>query len=204
MGNTIGGRHCIRYKNVQTGEGATRRVCAKYGEIGSDELEHSGAFGNLGRFVPTALKGSKDSLVGVGIGLAGVAALKFAVPRFLPANVLAMIPSPVLKALPTIGGAVAGTIAYGATRNKAYALGALGAGVTLNAWDLLSEQFPALGSLVTYSIPGYGGYGLLQPEASRQGAPGQYGSYAALIDDPRPGMSELAAMSLGNEEEAAP
>lgn len=203
MGNTIGGRHCIRYKNVQTGGGTARRVCAKYGEGDADSIEHS-AFGSFGKFVPSAFKGSGDALIGAAIGLGGVAALKVGVSKFLPASVSAMIPAPLFKALPALGGALAGAIAYAATKNKAYALGALGAGVALNAWDVLSEQFPALSDLVTYSIPGYGGYGMLQPEVMQRGQPGQYGGYAALIDDPRPGMSELAMMSLGNEEEAAP
>lgn len=201
MANTIGGRHCIRYKNVQTGEGSTRRVCAKYGDT-SENVEHS-AFGNLGRFVPKALTGSTDTLVGAGIGLAGVAGLKLLLGN-LPANITSVIPSPVYKALPAIGGALAGVISYSVSRNKGYALGALGAGVALNAWDLLSAQFPSLGSLTTYSIPGYGGYGMLQPERMGAGAPGLQGGYAALIDDPRPGMSDLAMMSMGADEESAP
>jgi hypothetical protein len=196
MANTIGGRHCIRYKNVQTG-GASRRVCAKYGDTGED-IEHSGMFGNLGKFVPKALTGSTDTLVGAGIGLAGVAGLKLLLGN-LP-SVAAMIPAPVVKALPVIGGALAGVVSYGVTRNKAYALGALGAGAALNAWDLLSDQFPALGSLTTYSIPGYG---MLQPERMGAGAPGLQG-YAALIDDPRPGMSDLAMMSMSGDEDAGP
>lgn len=201
MGN-IGGRRCIRYRTVETESGTTRR-CAKYGETdASDSGEHSGAFGNLGRFVPTALKGSTDTLVGAGIGLAGVAAVKFALSQ-LP-SVSAMVPDLVKKALPVIGGALGGVVAYSVTRNKSYALGALGAGVALNAWEVVSAQFPALAGYTTYAIPGYGGYGLLQAEADRRGAPGQYGSMAALIDDPRPGMGELAMMSMGSDEENAP
>lgn len=200
MANTIGGRHCIRYKNVQTG-GVSRRVCAKYGDTG-EEVEHSGMFGNLGRFVPRALTGSTDALVGAGIGLAGVAGLKLLLGN-IP-TLANLVPAPVYKALPVIGGALAGVVSYSVTRNKAYALGALGAGAALNAWDLLSAQFPALGTLTTYSIPGYGGYGMLQPERMGAGAAGQMGGYAALIDDPRPGMSDLAMMSMSSDEDAAP
>jgi hypothetical protein len=196
MANT--GRHCIRYKNVQTG-GVSRRVCAKYGDV-SEDVEHSGMFGDLGRFVPKALTGSTDALVGVGIGLAGVAGLKLLLGN-LPANVTNMIPSPVYKALPAIGGALAGVVSYSVSKNKSYALGALGAGVALNAWDLLSAQFPSLGVLTTYSIPGYGRYGMLQPEVDRAGGAGLQGGYAALIDDPRPGMGDLAMMSMSGGDE---
>lgn len=197
----IGERHCIRFKNVQTG-GASRRVCAKYGEVSEDSAEHSGMFGDLGKLIPKALGGSKDELIGVGIGLLGVAGVKLAAAQF--PDLISKVPAILLKGLPALGGALAGVVSYGVTRNKGYALGALGAGVALNAWDLLSSQFPSLGTLVTYSIPGYGGYGMLQPEVMQRGQPGQYGHYAALIDDPRPGMSELAAMSMGDEEDAAP
>lgn len=196
--SSIVGRRCVRFKNVQTGSGVSRR-CAKYGEDPTeDNVEHS-AFGSFGKYVPTALKGSTDTLIGAGIGLAGVAATKFALAN-LPA-VAGMLPGVVQKAVPAIGGALGAVASYAVTRNKSYALGAFGAGVALNAWELLKGQFPALSDLVTYNIPGYG---LLQPEAMQRGAPGQYGGYAALIDDPRPGMSELAMMSMDEEAEAAP
>lgn len=195
MGN-IGGRRCIRYRNVQTESGVSRR-CAKYGDdMDSDSGEHAGAFGNFGRFVPNAYKGGlKDVGLGVVAGAAGVAAVRLALAN-LP-GLSAMVPDVLKRALPTIGGALGGVVVYSMTRNKTQALVALGSGAMLNAWDLISTQFPALGTLTTYNIPGYG---LLQPEYDRPGGAG----LQALIDDPRPGMSELAAMSMGNDEENAP
>lgn len=188
----IVGRRCVRYKDVRTGNGVARR-CAEYGT--SEEIDHSMSFG---RYVPRALTGSMPYVIGAVGGLAGGTVLRWV--SNMPA-VSGMIPDVARKVTPALGGALAGMALYAITKNKAHAVGAVSAGVAINVWDVLKGQFPALGELVTYSIPGYGYYGMLQREAGGGGAPGQYG---ALIDDPRPGMAELAAMSMTADEEAAP
>lgn len=135
---------------------------------------------------------SKDVGIGVVLGLAGVAAGKYAAKTFVPPA--ATDPAPVAGALPNTmsewaallapvaGGAVVGAAALilekKSTAGKGHMVGAVLAGVTVTAMELLASQLPAyfagsvqvdLGVLVRDQMAqmgilmpdGMSGYGLL-------------------------------------------
>lgn len=187
MNKSNGGRRCAAMKNVKTANGTVRR-CTRFVSGESMDVEHRGyGFADLGNLLNWNTSGS-DLAIGVGAGLVGAGALKWAF-----ANVPALaqhVPAPVQKAAPALGGAVAAGVLYGVFKNRGQALGAVAAGATLQGWDLLKSQFTALAD------PYYVNMGALINE------PAQLAAYGALIDDPRPGMADLAASDLGGDDDA--
>lgn len=107
-----------------------------------------------------------------------------------------------------LAGIVIGGVWYAIDKNKsrgsAIALGSIASGVLLSGWNKAStEQWagkPYFGAMQTYRFPSYTGYGLLQNDG-RRALPG----YSALIDDAQyadvPGLADLAAVSMGDEED---
>ncbi len=190
------GRRCVAMKDVKSATGTVRR-CARF-EADDDGIEHRGgfaAFSNIGNWNVNAM----DVGAGLIVGGLGAGAAKYAFNNF---PVLQGLPDIVKKGVPLLGGLAAGAIAFyaqkGSPQAKGHFLGATAMGAVVTTWDALKNQFPALADPVVYN---FGGYGILTPDGR---VPGQLSAYNAVINDPRPGMADLAAQTLGMVDDDAP
>lgn len=186
-------RKCIQFKNTESG-----LRCARYEE--SDDLAHAAGFGF--KDITSAIKAplrwegkGLDVLLGAVAGLFGGVAAKWVLSKVGDKIPVSIMPY-VAQAQPLIGGALAATALYygqkKSARAKAHAVGALAIGTALTAWDLLRKHFPQLNGVVL--LPEYQGYGLLQEDYAR-------GMGGLIVDEPRAGMAELAAMSMADDED---
>ena len=207
--STESGRVCVASKQVRTASGGTARRCARFSDSGEVHADHyRGGFADIGNLTKWNVSGA-DLLLGAGIGLAGVAAAKYVTKLDAVSGMVAKLPEPVQKLLPLAGGLAAGGIAYVAGkkdmgRARGHFLGAtvLSAGVT--AWDMLRASAPTqLGDPVVLTYGGYNGsgYGMVTTDVPMPALQGFNGGYGAVIDDPRPGMAELAAISMAPEDD---
>lgn len=155
---------------------------------------------------------TNDVLSGAAFGFAGTLLLKGLGNKLLAGKV----PDAILKGSPLMGGLITGGILYALTRktNKSKAdaqlFGALTAGASVQAWDVLKTSFPeGLGDVVSLNIGNYrrGGYGsVIVDEKTPDIGPGgaAYAGYNGLIVDEGSrsmgNLGQLAAMSMGDGE----
>jgi len=149
---------------------------------------------SVGKLLKSA--GGTEMLVGVGIGLAGSAVARMAYVQFGD-----MLPAPVKdivgRVLPLIGGAAAGAGAYAVRKKTDNLTGAVVAGIALTAWDFLQEKFTKLAGVV--SLPMYDGYRGYNGVLVQDNSGGMMNGL--VVDEPRPGMAGLAAMSMGDSDD---
>src|SRR5258706_4175172 len=123
-----------------------------------------------------------DVLVGAAVGLGGTLLLKGFGNKMLAGTA----PDWLLKGSPMVGGALAGGAMYflGKKKNMAKAnghlFGALAAGASVQAWDVLKTSFPeGLGDVVSLKLGRYGNrygkYGVFVDEKTPSVGPGGYG-----------------------------
>ena len=142
---------------------------------------------------------STDVLVGAVAGLAGSGALKLAISKL---NVT--LPDFVTKFWPLIASTAVGGILFAVqkdsnpNRGKGHMVGAIGAGVSLTAWDMLKAQLPEyFGEVVSLNLGRYRGMGgLLVNDPKHLGG--------LLVNDPKTlsdyNLGQLAGASLGDGE----
>jgi hypothetical protein len=179
--------------------GKTR--CARYSESADSKhamvsLPGLGEFGVLNYSV-----NSTDVLVGAVAGLAGSGAFKMAV------NKLGItLPEFVTKFWPLVGSAATGAVLYAAqrkknpSRGKGHLVGAIGAGVSLTAWDMMKAQMPEyFGDMVSLPYGRFNRYnGMLVNEPA-------YRMNGMLVNDPQralsdANLSQLANLSMGDSD----
>lgn len=109
------------------------------------------------------LKSNSGAIVSAALGVAGIGAVKFALNSIKLGGVplASKIPAQLAKFTPLLASVVVfgGTLMATGGKNKkatSFAVGALTAGVTLTAYDLLKDTFPAMNDLYTYNLPGMG------------------------------------------------
>lgn len=150
---------------------------------------------------------STDVALGAGLGLLGTLVLKGAGNKYLT-----FLPDAVRKGSPLIGGALTGAAAWywqkstAPSRANAYLAGAVLAGASIQAWDILKTQFPGgLGDVVSLRFNG-NRYGVFIDERTPSVGPGGASMGGLLIDEPGRSMSDynlgqLAQMSMGDDDE---
>lgn len=159
--------------------------------------------GFLGRNV-----NSTDVAIGAGIGLLGTLVLKGAGNKYL-----SFLPAPLLKGSPLLGSALSGGLAYmwqrrtAPTRADAYLAGAVLAGASVQAWDILKTQFPSgLGDVVSLRFNG-NRYGVFIDERTPAVGPGGASYNGVIVDEPNSrsmsdyNLGQLAQLSMGNDDE---
>lgn len=160
--------------------------------------------GSLNKSVNTT-----DVLIGAAIGLGGTLALKGFGNKLLAGKV----PDFILKGSPLVGGIISGGAAYylSAKKNKAKAnahlFGALIAGASVQAWDVLKTSFPeGLGDVVSLKLGRYGNqgrYGVFVNERTPAVGPGGASLNGLIVNEGRgsdANLSQLAAMSMSDSE----
>lgn len=152
-----------------------------------------------------------DVLIGAALGLGGTLALKGLGNKLLAGKV----PDFILKGSPLVGGVITGGAAYflGAKKNKAKAnahlFGALIAGASVQAWDVLKTSFPeGLGDVVSLKLGRYGNhgrYGVFVNERTPAVGPGGASLGGLIVNEggrslSDANLSQLAAMSMNDSE----
>lgn len=142
---------------------------------------------------------SMDVAVGAGAGLAGIAAVKFAVNKFAPGK----LPALVLRALPFLSGAATAGVLYATGKRgghgKGRAIGALMAGVAINAWDEIRANVPELADLVSLNLNGMRGLrsyrGMIVDNPNRGAMNGM------IVNNPNGRLNALHAISMRPDDE---
>lgn len=149
---------------------------------------------------------STDILTGAGAGLAGAAALKYALSKL---NLSASLPAIALKIVPLVGSAIAGSALYflqkksNGSRATAHLVGALTAGAAVNAWSALKEAVTELNDIVELRYNGnYNGMIVNDPRYAMNGmivndATPRLNGYAD-----RANLGDLAALSMTEDDDA--
>lgn len=150
-----------------------------------------------------------DVLLGAALGLGGTLVMKGLGNKLLAGKA----PDWLLKGSPLVGGIAVGGLLYALEGKKnrpkanAHLFGAVLAGASVQAWDVLKTQFPeGLGDVVSLKFSGYGRGGrygsVIVDERTPSVGPGG-ASYAGLIVD-EPGRSlsdgnlaQLAQVDMG-------
>jgi len=145
-----------------------------------------------------------DVLMGAALGFGGTLLLKGLGNKLLGGKV----PDTLLKGSPLVGGLLVGAGLWAVNRkNKSKAnaqlFGALLAGGSVQAWDVLKTSFPdGLGDVVSLKMGSYNPYGVFVDEKTPAIGPGGAAYNGLIVDDESRRMSdtnlaELASMSLG-------
>lgn len=155
-----------------------------------------------------------DVLTGAALGFAGTLALKGLGNKLFAGKV----PDFLLKGSPLVGGIVTGAVLYavGAKKDKskanAHLFGALTAGASVQAWDVLKTSFPeGLGDVVSLKLNQYGKlnrygkYGVFVDERTPVVGPGGATLGGLIVDEGGRSLSDrnlgqLAAVSMNDAE----
>jgi len=153
---------------------------------------------------------TNDLILGAALGLGGTLVMKGLGNKLLAGTA----PDWLLKGSPLVGGVATGALLYMIEGRKnrqkagAHMLGAVLAGASVQAWDVLKTQFPeGLGDVVSLRFSNYGRGGrygsVIVDERTPMVGPGGGASYAGLIVD-EPGRSlsdtnlaQLAQVDMG-------
>ncbi len=134
---------------------------------------------------------ASDVAIGAAIGVAGIAAIKFVVNKYLADK----MPALAMRALPALSGAVTGAaLYYGQKRSakaKSHALGAALAGLAINVWDEVRAAVPDLADLVSVRLNSYRGM-LIDDRGGYNGM---------LIDDSSSNLHDVQAINMEPDEE---
>jgi hypothetical protein len=169
---------------------------------------------NLGRAIPLLGESvdSTDVLLGMGAGLIASAAVKAALKNFAP-QVYAQIASTAGMFLPALTGAAgAAAVYFGGTKllkmspHKAsgLAVGAVAVGGALSLWDFARANLSGVASgMLDFSGTvgvnlGHNPYGMLIDDSAGQGVNGMGG---LIVADHSDGLAELAAISMGPDDD---
>lgn len=167
--------------------------------------------------------GTKDVLIGLGLGIVGAAAAAFGRKKLADSNPTSSLYSNpyLVMGLPIIGGGIAGFAAWMLRKQKnrsaAYAnlIGAVGAGAALAVWPKVATAVGFAGDwmydgAVGLDIPMQGYEGMLVDDSAGESNQGLRGFGGMLVDDQpgalrgyadRSGMGRLAAASLDADED---
>lgn len=189
-----GARRCARFANT-----ARTRRGPPEADIDPDEIAdspdtamHRGGFAGI---LDNSFKGS-DVAMGAGAGLLGTLGVKWVVNKYL----LDKVPAGLVKFLPVAGAGATAAVLYFGMKDKrratAFAVGAVGAGIAVNGWDLVKAQFPALSDMVSLQVPGYG-YIAQDGGRALPAGNGYNGLNAVVIDTGNPSMDGLAMSAMG-------
>lgn len=155
-----------------------------------------------------------DVLMGLGVGVVASALVKGALKKFAP-GAYAQVATTAGAFVPALVGAAGAAAVYYGGRNllkmsdhkaKGLATGAVAAGAALSAWDFARSNLATVGGgmldfsgTVGVNLGGYNpGYGMLIDDSAGQGVNG-YGGM--LVADHSDGLSELAAVSMGPDDD---
>ncbi len=151
-----------------------------------------------------------DVLMGMGAGIIASAAVKAAVKRFAP-GVYAQVAGTAGAFLPTVVGAAGAAAVYFGGRKflgmsdhkaKGLAVGAVAVGGALSLWDFARANLSSVGGgLLDFSGTvgvNLGGYGMLIDDSAGQGVNGMNG---LIVADHSDGLAELAAVSMGPDDD---
>jgi len=161
---------------------------------------------NLSAF-PVSLDDSvtvMDVLIGAAVGLLGAGAVKGGFKKFAP-DMYNKVAGVVGPAIPILTGGISAALLYyaqkGSARARGHAVGAALAGVTLTLQAAFAKMnIPMLdfNEVVSLNLSGMGGYnGLLVSDTSDA----LNGFNGLIVDDKSDSLNELAAYSMGEEDD---
>lgn len=168
---------------------------------------------SLGRAIPLLGESvnATDVLLGMGAGLVASAAVKAAVKRFAP-SIYTQVANTAGMWFPAVAGAAgAAAVYFGGTKlfkvsqHKAsgLALGAAAVGGALSLWDFARANLAGVGGGLldfsgTVGVNLGSPYGMLIDDSAGQGVNGMGG---LIVADHSDGLSELAAISMGPDDD---
>lgn len=144
--------------------------------------------GDITSVFKSSVKGT-DVLVGAIASLAGIYAVKYVQNKFL----VGKLPEIVLRFTPAISGALTGTALYMLQKKKnrgratGHAIGAVSAGLAINAINELKAKFPELADVVDLRLAG-----VIVDDATPR-----LGGFGIPVDDPTRQLGDLAALDMG-------
>lgn len=148
---------------------------------------------------------TNDLLLGAALGLGGTLLMKGLGNKMLAGKA----PDWLLKGSPLVGSIATGAVLYvlESKKNKqkagAHLLGAVLAGASVQAWDVLKTQFPeGLGDVVSLKFSGYGRrYGsVIVDERTPNIGPGGASYGGLIVDEPGRSLSDRNLGSLAQVE----
>ena len=187
-------RSCVKYKNVDG-----RRVCQKYEDDApkrksNRNKDHALVGLRFGNFNPLNRGvNSTDVLVGSIAGIAGGFGIKYLISKYAASSV----PAAVQGFLPFLGPAVTGLALSMAqkrstpVRGSGHFVGAVAAGVAMQAWNYGKQTFPEFADYVALPMSRYGM--LVQDNSNPFGL--------LVQDNTQNTLNELSAISAASDDD---